>query len=30
MYPVLQDATLKGYLEFHAAHPSITATKPPG
>lgn len=30
MYPVLQDPALKAYLDFHASHPSIAATKPPG
>jgi len=30
MYPVLSDPALKGFLDFHAVHPSLVATKPPG
>lgn len=30
MYPVLSDPALKAYMEFHAGHPGLVATKLPG
>lgn len=30
MYPVLEDAELKAFMDFHAGHPGLAATKPPG
>ena len=29
MYPVNADPVLKGYMDFHGAHPSFVATKLP-
>jgi glutathione S-transferase len=30
MYPVLNDPALKAYMDFHASHPSLVATRLPG